>query len=153
MDSHGFGGWSYIRIWQKSLNVRRNIQFANAAIMDNFIQYKLSLPPPNIFTANIAGEGDDIYHTLVMEDVNVSLFLEKKKGGNVDNHLLVSSTGRIDRVKMCLDLPVKEASQLKCVPGNRQHHTRLQNGVDAGTVAAAVKISGCWQLHIDQGEG
>ena len=47
---------------------------------------------------------------------------------------------------MCLDLSVKEASQLKCqllldcLPVNCLHHTRLEDGVDAGTVAAAVKI-------------
>jgi hypothetical protein len=49
-----------------------------------------------------------------VEDVNVSLLLEKKKGVNVNNHLMLCSRGRIDKVKMCLDLPVEEAPQLKC---------------------------------------
>ena len=53
-------------------------------------------------------------HFLVLKDVNVSL-LPEKKVVNFDNHLMLSSTGKIDKVNMRLDLPVKkEASQLRC---------------------------------------
>jgi hypothetical protein len=45
-----------------------------------------------------------------MEDANVSLLLEKK-GVNVDNHLMLCSRGRVDKVKTCLDLAGKEAPQ------------------------------------------
>jgi hypothetical protein len=52
-----------------------------------------------------------MHHALVVEDVNVGPCLEEKVI-NVDNCRL-SSTRRINKVKMCVDLPVKEAPQLK----------------------------------------
>jgi hypothetical protein len=67
-----------------------------------------ALIPPTISSSNwtetsvvsVATEGDDMHHALVVEDMSVSLLLEKK-AVNVDNHLMLSSAGRINKVKMC----------------------------------------------------
>lgn len=63
-------------------------------------------------TANIAREGDNMHHALVIEDVCVGLLLEKK-AVNVDNHLMLRGAGRLNKIKMCMGLAVKEAPQLK----------------------------------------
>ena len=111
------------------------------------------------FTANIAREGDDADRALVMEDASVRLLL-KEKAVDADNHRMQSGAGRFNKVKMSLDLPAKEATQLKrqllfcCAPVDRWQQTRLQSGVDAVMVAAAAATIGgcCWQLHIAQWE-
>jgi hypothetical protein len=63
------------------------------------------------FAANVAREDDNVCHALVVEDVTASLLLEKK-AVNVNNHLMLSGAGRINKVKMCLDPLVKEAQSV-----------------------------------------
>jgi hypothetical protein len=86
-----------------------------------------------------------MHHALVVEDANVGLLLEEKVI-NV-NDCRLSSTRRINEVKTCVDLPVKEARQLKLwlcfdsAPVDLWHHTRLKHGgLDAKTVTAQAKI-------------
>jgi hypothetical protein len=93
---------------------------------------------------------------LVVKDANVGLLLDKK-AINV-NDCRRHSTSDINKVEMCVNLPVKEAPQLKrqlgfdCGPTHCPHLTRVQRGLDANTVTAQAKIRGSWQLHIARGE-
>jgi hypothetical protein len=70
-----------------------------------------------------------------VEDANVGPLLEEKVI-NVDDCRL-PSTRRVNEVKACVDLPVKEAPQLKLeLCFDLWHHTRLKHGLDAKTVTA-----------------
>jgi hypothetical protein len=61
---------------------------------------------------NITCKGDDAHHALVMEDTNVGLLLEEK-AVNVDSHPGLCGRGRIDKIKMSVDLTVRDPPQLK----------------------------------------
>jgi hypothetical protein len=107
--------------------------------------------------ANITCKGDDAHHALVKEDTNVGLLLGEK-AVNVDSHLRLRGRGRIDEIKMSVDLAVKDPPQLKrqlhfhLLPTHHRHRPRLKDRLDAVAVTTAAKISGCWKLHVAQGE-